>query len=65
MSYNCICSEKKYGVFTFQGVLFVYDITNDASFQNLEDWYSMVKKVCDQNPDAKPPHMALVGNKGE
>ena len=41
----------------------VYDITNFQSFENLDDWYSMVKKVFEL--DGKLPHMALVGNKSE
>ena len=46
-----------------QGVLLVYDITNYQSFENLEDWYGMVKKV---NEEAEvQPIVALVGNKSE
>lgn len=46
-----------------QGVLLVYDITNYSSFENLEDWHTMVKKVYAK--EEKKPHIALVGNKGE
>ena len=38
----------------------VYDITNHASFDNLEDWLSMVRKVFEGE---KLPHIMLVGNK--
>ena len=40
----------------------MYDITNYSSFENLEDWYAAVKKVCGAGP---MPHMALVGNKSD
>lgn len=41
--------------------MMVYDITNHSSFENLEDWLSITKKVFEA--EAKTPHMALVGNK--
>ncbi|XP_073504689.1 ras-related protein Rab-28 isoform X2 [Phyllobates terribilis] len=44
-----------------QGVLLVYDITNYQSFENLEDWFSMVKKVNEESETQ--PFVALVGNK--
>ncbi|XP_051473839.1 ras-related protein Rab-28 isoform X6 [Apus apus] len=48
-------------IYGAQGVLLVYDITNGQSFENLEDWYNVVKKV---NEDSETqPLMALVGNK--
>ncbi|XP_031424666.1 ras-related protein Rab-28 isoform X2 [Clupea harengus] len=48
-------------IYGAQGVLLVYDITNYQSFENLEDWYGMVKKV---NEEAEvQPIVALVGNK--
>ena len=47
-----------YGV---QGILLVYDITNYKSFENLEDWYSVVKKVSEESETQ--PLVALVGNK--
>ena len=50
-----------YIFFFFQGILLVYDITNYSSFENLDDWYSSVKKVFES--DGKMPHLALVGNK--
>lgn len=46
-----------------QGVLLVYDITNYQSFENLEDWFSMVKKANEES-DIQPV-VFLVGNKGE
>ena len=45
-----------------QAVLFVYDITNYTSFENLDDWLSVVNRVF-RGAD-KLPHLALVGNKG-
>ncbi|XP_022344290.1 ras-related protein Rab-28-like [Crassostrea virginica] len=48
-------------VFGSNGILLVYDITNLASFENIEDWYSCAKKVFGK--DTKLPHLALVGNK--
>ncbi|XP_078534590.1 ras-related protein Rab-28 [Lissotriton helveticus] len=48
-------------IYGAQGVLLVYDITNSQSFENLEDWFSMVKKV---NEESDPqPSVALVANK--
>jgi len=41
-------------------VLLVYDITNYESFQNLEDWYRLVRRTFD---DERMPYVALVGNK--
>lgn len=48
-------------IYGAQGVLLVYDITNHASFENLEDWYGTVKKI--MGSKEKMPHMALIGNK--
>ncbi|OWF55053.1 ras-related protein Rab-28-like [Mizuhopecten yessoensis] len=48
-------------IYGSNGIVLVYDITNYASFENVEDWYSSVKKVFGR--DTKIPHMALVGNK--
>jgi len=47
-----------------QVVMFVYDITNYSSFENLDDWFVVVKRECFKG-DTKPPHMALVANKSE
>ncbi|ELW68981.1 Ras-related protein Rab-28 [Tupaia chinensis] len=44
-----------------KGVLLVYDVTNHQSFENLEDWYTMVKKVSEESETQ--PLVALVGNK--
>ncbi|XP_076402312.1 ras-related protein Rab-28 isoform X2 [Peromyscus maniculatus bairdii] len=44
-----------------QGILLVYDITNYQSFENLEDWYSVVKTVSEESETQ--PLVALVGNK--
>eukprot|EP00731_Ephydatia_muelleri_P020807 Em0013g534a len=43
-------------------VVFVYDITNHSSFENLEDWLAIVKRVFTKD-GRKLPHFALVGNK--
>ncbi|OCT99358.1 ras-related protein Rab-28 isoform X2 [Xenopus laevis] len=48
-------------IYGTQGVLLVYDITNYQSFENLEDWLSMVKKVNEESETQ--PFVALVGNK--
>ncbi|KAJ7329468.1 hypothetical protein JRQ81_015642 [Phrynocephalus forsythii] len=48
-------------VYGAQAVLLVYDITNQQSFENLEDWYNVVKKVNEESETK--PHVALVGNK--
>lgn len=41
----------------------MYDITNYQSFENLEDWFSMVKKANEES-DIQPI-VFLVGNKSE
>lgn len=50
-----------------QAVLLVYDITNYSSFENLEDWLAMVRRVVSisEEDSWKPPHLALVGNKSK
>ncbi|XP_067386429.1 ras-related protein Rab-28 isoform X3 [Emydura macquarii macquarii] len=48
-------------IYGAQGVLLVYDITNYQSFENLEDWYNMVKKANEESEIQ--PLVALVGNK--
>ncbi|CAI5652735.1 unnamed protein product [Oreochromis niloticus] len=48
-------------VYGAHGVLLVYDITNYQSFENLEDWFSMVKKANEES-DIQPV-ISLVGNK--
>lgn len=47
-----------------QIVIFVYDITNYASFDDLDDWLEVVRKVTERDGGGRKPHMALVGNKG-
>ena len=47
-----------------QVVMFVYDITNYSSFENLDDWYSYVKK-CFKEAGSDMPKCALVANKSE
>lgn len=41
----------------------MYDITNSQSFENLEDWYTVVKKVSEESE--MQPLVALVGNKSK
>ncbi|XP_075276665.1 ras-related protein Rab-28 isoform X2 [Opisthocomus hoazin] len=48
-------------IYGAQGILLVYDITNSQSFENLEDWYNVVKKMNEESET--PPLVALVGNK--
>ncbi|XP_019335285.1 ras-related protein Rab-28 isoform X2 [Alligator mississippiensis] len=48
-------------IYGAQGILLVYDITNYQSFENLEDWYNVVKKVNEESETQ--PLVALVGNK--
>uniref|UniRef100_A0A7S1CBI3 Ras-related protein Rab-28 n=1 Tax=Bicosoecida sp. CB-2014 TaxID=1486930 RepID=A0A7S1CBI3_9STRA len=47
-------------IYGAQAVLLCYDVTNYASFQNLEDWYRLVQQT--HAADAMP-YVALVGNK--
>eukprot|EP00041_Stephanoeca_diplocostata_P005270 m.59095 g.59095 ORF g.59095 m.59095 type:complete len:231 (-) comp15674_c0_seq4:232-924(-) len=42
-------------------IVFVYDLTNKSSFDNLLDWMDLVKNYF--APPAKMPRFALVGNK--
>lgn len=44
------------------GVLLCYDITNYQSFQNLEDWYRLVKQTFRDSP---MPLTCLVANKSD
>uniref|UniRef100_A0A8C5X379 Ras-related protein Rab-28 n=1 Tax=Malurus cyaneus samueli TaxID=2593467 RepID=A0A8C5X379_9PASS len=48
-------------IYGAQGILLVYDITNGQSFENVEDWYNVVKKVNEESETQ--PLVALVGNK--
>lgn len=45
-----------------QAVLLCYDISNYQSFQNLEDWYALVKRTYDKD---SLPYVALVANKAD
>jgi Ras-related protein Rab-28 len=47
-------------IYGANAVLLCYDITNYQSFQNLEDWLTLVKK---SYQDASLPYLALIGNK--
>lgn len=48
-------------IFGSNGVLFTYDVTNSSSFDNLEDWLAVIKKVFTDS--GKMPYFALIGNK--
>mmetsp|Transcript_39390 Transcript_39390/g.47769 ORF Transcript_39390/g.47769 Transcript_39390/m.47769 type:complete len:226 (-) Transcript_39390:533-1210(-) len=49
-------------IYGAQAVLLVYDISNYQSFQNLEDWYQLVKRTFDKD---NLPYVALVANKAD
>lgn len=46
-------------------MLFVYDITNQSTFDNLEDWYETVKSSFKGKDSNAMPSFALVANKGD
>lgn len=57
-------------IYNADACLLVYDITNYASFEDLEDWLGKVKSVGGTAGDGgdsgkKRPHLALVGNKAD
>jgi Ras-related protein Rab-28 len=43
-----------------QAIIFVYDVTNPASFKDLEDWLAKVQSLFQPS---EMPYLALVGNK--
>lgn len=45
-----------------QGILLVYDVTNQDSFDDLQEWHGLIKKHLLETT-ATPPHIALVANK--
>ncbi|EDV22700.1 Ras-related protein Rab-28 [Trichoplax sp. H2] len=47
-------------IYGAKAVLLIYDITNPNSFENLEDWYSLVRNMFKSE---KIPHIAIVANK--
>ncbi len=47
-------------IYGAQVVLLCYDITNYQSFQNLEDWYRLVRRTFGSRA---LPYVALIGNK--
>jgi len=49
-------------IYGAQAVLLVYDISNYQSFQNLEDWYALVKRTFEHGT---MPYVALVANKAD
>uniref|UniRef100_A0AC34PUD7 Ras-related protein Rab-28 n=1 Tax=Panagrolaimus sp. JU765 TaxID=591449 RepID=A0AC34PUD7_9BILA len=48
-------------LFGAHAVLFVYDVMNMATFENLTDWIETVRRIT-KNYE-KPPFLALIGNK--
>lgn len=48
-----------------QAILFVYDITNQSTFDNLEDWWETVKSSLKQKDPSSMPVFALIANKGK
>ena len=44
--------------------MFVYDVTNYSSFEDLDDWYAYIKK-CFREAGSDMPKCALVANKSE
>uniref|UniRef100_A0A915PVR5 Ras-related protein Rab-28 n=1 Tax=Setaria digitata TaxID=48799 RepID=A0A915PVR5_9BILA len=44
-----------------QGAVVVYDVTNSSSFENLEDWISIIKQITKSQEE--PVVFMLVGNK--
>lgn len=60
---TCGICEGELSCCLVQGVLLVYDITNYQSFENLEDWFSMVKKANEES-DIQPV-ISLIGNKSK
>ena len=48
-----------------QAILFVYDITNQSTFDNLEDWWETVKSSLKQKDSSSMPVFALIANKGK
>lgn len=60
---TCRMCEGELSCCLVQGVLLVYDITNYQSFENLEDWFSMVKKANEES-DIQPV-ISLIGNKSK
>ena len=47
-------------IYEANAVVFMYDITNHQSFEDLEDWHSLVLKTFEGK---ELPLMALMGNK--
>jgi len=54
-------------IYGADAVLFVYDMTNYQSFENVEDWVKCVKDVAvEKEADKKKKlHLSLVANKGD
>ncbi|XP_046851533.1 ras-related protein Rab-28-like [Xenia sp. Carnegie-2017] len=48
-----------------KAILFVYDITNQSTFDNLEDWWETVKSSLKEKDPSSMPVFALIANKGD
>lgn len=48
-------------VYGSHGAMLVYDVTNYASFENLEDWVNCIRKFT--QGQEKPCHLSLIANK--
>jgi hypothetical protein len=55
--------ECPYLYLSGQAILFVYDVTNYDSFQNLEDWYRIARQTFGDG--GTPPFLGLIGNKSK
>ena len=49
-------------IYGAHAVILCYDITNYQSFQNLEDWYRLVRRTF-ANGSRPMPYVTLIGNK--
>ncbi|CAJ0572427.1 unnamed protein product, partial [Mesorhabditis spiculigera] len=55
-------SSSRFGTLAgTHAALIVYDVTNSASFEDVSDWVSAVKRI--SKNQEKPPRLGLVGNK--
>lgn len=44
--YDSSCSEEFHTLFLLQGIMLVYDITNEKSFDNIKNWIRNIEEVC-------------------
>jgi|TARA_B100001250_G_C19524582_1_gene667495 small GTP-binding protein len=47
------------------GMLLVYDVTNEKSFEKIEYWMKKIKEKTENTPSGAPPQVILVGNKSD